>query len=137
MQRLIAIYVVLLATSWAGASRLARSPDCPNGTCPLPAGSAAGTVPRTPAELDIDASAIARIVNAHGATRVVGTGTLIDCDERQGLVITCAYFVPRGNRRFACEFPNQQSFDARLLKPMTWPIWPWSRFAVLVPGCGR
>lgn len=117
--RPIAAFILSLAMAgMAAAQGLARADICPDGRCPTVGvpGSWSGTGQYAPADLRVDARPIARIVNTYGTARNMGTGTLVDVDGRQGLVVTCAHLFRDGAGSITVTFPGGRSYSARLLR---------------------
>jgi hypothetical protein len=93
----------------AANAATARSDRCPDGLC-------APQAVAPPADFPIDARPIARVVNAVGSARALGTGTLVDVDGEQGLVLTCAHLFREGTGSVAVTFPDGSSYAARLAR---------------------
>jgi hypothetical protein len=102
-QSLVLILIACLLVSAAAAQAYEPQSGCENGQCP-------------PVSGQIDARAIVRIVNARGTSRAMGTGTLIDADEKRGLVVTCAHLFRDGAGSTAVIFPSGRSFGAQLAR---------------------
>ncbi len=121
MKRLLfALLIGCLVAPPASGQSYGPADGCATGQCPTivspppvgpaPSGARTATVPA-------DArAAIVRIVNARGPSRALGTGTLVDAEGEQGLVITCAHLFRDGAGAIQVTFPGGQSFAARLVK---------------------
>lgn len=68
--------------------------------------------------------AACRVANAvAGGARYLGSGTLVDCDERFGLVVTCQHLFRGGAGTISVTFPDGQSSAARLVhSDATWDL---------------
>ncbi len=109
MRSRIAMLLGFALASPAIAQLYASQAGCASGQCPIVAG------PDTAAPA-VDSRAIVRVVNARSASRTAGTGTLVDADGEHGLIITCAHLFREGAGQVEVIFPNQQAFQAQLLK---------------------
>lgn len=59
--------------------------------------------------------AVCRVTNQLGAFTNIGSGTLIDTSDTQGLVLTCAHLFTEGVGDIVVEFPGAKSHGARLV----------------------
>jgi hypothetical protein len=114
--RVFAAFVLscALAAGPAAAQQFARENVCPGGQCPTVMAPAAPQY--TPAELHVDARPIARVANTIGTSRTLGTGTLVDVDGEQGLVVTCAHLFRDSAGTIVVTFPDGRAYAARLLR---------------------
>jgi hypothetical protein len=99
----------LLANLLLAASALVGAADCPTGQCPLPPQLA-------PADFPFDKRPIARIENGAAGARTLGSGTLVDVDGQQGLVVTCAHLFRAGVGAVVVTFPGGTSSSGRVAK---------------------
>jgi len=114
------LFVVLLCYAWSAsvaAQWLPAEGACNSGQClpqrpPLPAARA----PQTPSGLQVDPRAIVRVANELAGSRALGTGTLVDVDSQQGVVITCAHLFREGVGRLVVTLSSGRAFQGRLLK---------------------
>ncbi|MBI3836420.1 MAG: trypsin-like peptidase domain-containing protein [Planctomycetia bacterium] len=109
MRPLIAMLLGAALVNSANAQIYEPQAGCASGQCPIAAGSA-------PANQAIDSRAIVRIVNSRTASRTAGSGTLVDIGGGRGLIITCAHLFREGAGQVEVTFPNQQTYQAQLLK---------------------
>jgi len=113
MQRLLALLLACTLSTLASADAYPPAGACANGQCPL---ATAPPAAQTTPGLRVNPQAIARITNTQGSARSAGSGTLIDADGKRALVITCAHLFREGAGTLSVTFPDQQTFDAELLK---------------------
>jgi Trypsin-like peptidase domain len=117
--RLVLAFILSCAI-WgiAAAQEMPLAANCPGGQCPIGAAPYAppGPQPYSPAELQVDARPIARIVNTQGSGRTLGTGTLVDVFGSQGLVLTCGHLFRDGAGSLVASFPSGKSYAAKLVK---------------------
>lgn len=110
---------LLLGWAWlapANAGWLPADSVCDSGQCrPQSPPASAGASPVS-GGLQVDPQAIVRVVNEVAEGRALGTGTLVDVDAQQGIVITCAHLFREGAGRMVITFRNGRSFQAKLLK---------------------
>ncbi|QEG37840.1 S1 family peptidase [Bythopirellula goksoeyrii] len=59
--------------------------------------------------------AVCRVTNRLGEITNVGSGTLVDKSDAQGLVLTCAHLFTEGVGEIVVEFPGTKSHGARLV----------------------
>src|SRR3954447_6046767 len=84
---------------------------CP--TCPQPARRIVSETPNTDAgSSSIDSSAHCRITVADGTT---GSGTLVACDDKLGLVLTCAHLFDTCRSQITAGFTRAGRFIANLV----------------------
>jgi hypothetical protein len=109
-------YLVLLLSVLGGAPASAQGllPGgvCASGQC-LPPPRAARQVR---SGLHVDPRAIVRVANDQGRCRALGTGTLVDADIQQGVVVTCAHLFRDGVGRLEVIFASGRALEGRLLK---------------------
>lgn len=97
---------------WQPAEGVCNSGQCLPHLPPLPAARA----PQPPSGLQVDPRAIVRVVNELHGSRALGTGTLVDVDARQGVVVTCAHLFRDGVGRLLITFSSGRTFQGKLLK---------------------
>jgi hypothetical protein len=108
------IVAISAATTRAAPWEVAPPAGCATGQCPV-------VVPLAPPS-DAHAlpaavrSAIVRVVHSQGASRALGSGTLVDVDGRQGLVVTCAHLFRQGTGDVQVVFPDGHTTSARVLR---------------------
>ncbi len=78
---------------------------CPDGVCPSPIQS----------KSDHHRSVV-RVVNAQTGSRSFGSGTLLDKNDRHGLVLTCAHLFREGVGTVSVVFQDGHTYGARVLK---------------------
>ena len=105
------LIICLLATAWptpAGAA------TCPPGGCPAvapPTRLAPVRTRRSPHQ-----APVVRVVNQLGATRALGSGTLVDQYADRGLVLTCAHTFRDGVGEVTVVLATGRAFGARVVK---------------------
>jgi hypothetical protein len=67
-------------------------------------------------DLAVDSRAIVRIVNAGGAGRTLGSGTLVEANDDEGLILTCAHLFRESVGTVSVVFPGREPLPARLAK---------------------
>ncbi|GAG40405.1 unnamed protein product, partial [marine sediment metagenome] len=72
--------------------------------------------------------AACRIRNDFGREAYMGSGTLIDKDQRYGLVVTCQHIFRKGKGTITCSFPDGNRYKAVLLNTDG----PWDLAALLI-----
>jgi hypothetical protein len=75
--------------------------DCPDGRC-------------TPARPAVPHPAVVRVINQHGGSRSLGSGTLVEVDGQQALVATCAHLFREGVGKIVVEFPRHGRHAAKV-----------------------
>lgn len=95
-----------IMVGWIGSTGDCWAQTCgPNG-CPFPSGSSSS----------IGHSATCRIVNTlPSGVRCIGSGTLVDREEKYGLIITCQHLFQEGVGTIRVGFSNGETFWGRLL----------------------
>jgi hypothetical protein len=94
-----------------------------SGDVPAARGQCAGGVctPRTAGGGSLAANgespppAVVRIVNATGAVRMIGSGTLVDKNDQHGLIVSCAHLFEQGVGQVTVFFPDGRSYGAKVL----------------------
>jgi hypothetical protein len=102
-----------LAQSWIA------TPACPGGACPLPSSPPSQSIaaPNVAANsLAVDSRAIVRIVNATGTARTLGSGALVEADDDEGLILTCAHLFRESVGTLSIVFPGREPLVGRLAK---------------------
>ncbi len=112
---LFACFVAASAMSVVAAPWVGLPPGgCATGQCPVAVPPAPPIdTPTLPAGIR---SAVVRIVHTQGASRALGSGTLVDVDAQQGLVVTCAHLFRDGTGSIQVVFPDGRAVDAQLLR---------------------
>jgi hypothetical protein len=75
--------------------------ECPDGRC----------MPARPA---VPHPAVVRVINQHGGSRSLGSGTLVEEDGQQPLVATCAHLFRDGVGNIVVEFPRHGRHAAKV-----------------------
>ena len=60
--------------------------------------------------------AVVRIVNQHSQISFQGSGTLVDKNDRHGLILSCAHTFEKGVGSVTVTFPDGQAYAAKLLE---------------------
>jgi hypothetical protein len=108
---------IILGFAVAGSAMVqlhAQGAGCAGGQCPI--GTAPNVTGPSAPNPPIDSRAIVRVINLRAASRTAGTGTLVDSDGQRGLIVTCAHLFREGTGTVEVTFPNQQAYQAQLLK---------------------
>jgi hypothetical protein len=115
--------VVLIAAIFGLATSATAIGQCvsgnlqcgPNGCRPPWAAARPQVDPRS-GQAQVGHPATCRIDNAlAGGTRYLGTGTLVDRDDRHGLVVTCQHIFRGGTGTVSVTFPDGQTVPARVV----------------------
>ena len=114
--RLLPAACCLLAGLWA-APVLAQ---CENGVC-RPGVRPPATTPHP---------SVVRVMNAAGGNRYYGTGTLVQVDGGQSVVLTCAHLFPRGSGSVTVTFADGRRLEAQVLAVDP----PWDLAALTIAG---
>jgi len=119
MRTLAALFLVLVLAQAAPAQSWVAPPSCPGGACPLvdsPSGQSVARPSFPASDLSVDSRAIVRIVNAGGAARTLGSGTLVEVNDDEGMVLTCAHLFRESVGTVSVVFPGREPLPARLAK---------------------
>lgn len=119
MRTLAAIFLGSLLAQTAVAQSWVAPPACPGGACPLvdsPLSQPVAPPNFAGSNLAVDSRAIVRIVNAGGAARTLGSGTLVEANDDEGLILTCAHLFRESVGTVSVVFPGRESLAARLAK---------------------
>ena len=119
MRILAAIFLVPALAQAAAAQSWVAPPACPGGACPLVESPSNQSVARPSfagSDLAIDSRAIVRIVNAGGSARTLGSGTLVEANDDEGLILTCAHLFRESVGTVSVVFPGREPLQARLAK---------------------
>lgn len=68
------------------------------------------------AALQVDAQAIVRITHERGRTRALGSGTLIEAEGEEGIILTCGHLFREGAGSVVVSFVDGRSFGAAIIK---------------------